>query len=66
MKTIEPETNDELRTEYDLRSLRVRKLGPERKSFSNNVRLEPDEVGIFLDADNITANVSDTTDSCDS
>jgi hypothetical protein len=65
MKMTKPETNDELRTEYDLRSLRVRRLGPERKSFSDNVRLEPDGVGIFLDADNITANVSDTTDSFD-
>ncbi|MCA1620276.1 MAG: tetratricopeptide repeat protein [Acidobacteria bacterium] len=33
MKKIEPATGDELRPEYDLRALRVRRLGPGRKSF---------------------------------
>jgi hypothetical protein len=65
MKTIEPETNDDLRVEYDLHSLRVRKLGPGRKSFSDTVRLEPDVAEIFHDADSIIANVSDTNDSFD-
>jgi len=51
MKRIEPETNDELRPEYDLRSLRVRKLGPGRKSFGDMIRLEPDVAEIFPDAD---------------
>ncbi|HAF15426.1 MAG TPA: hypothetical protein DHU55_14070 [Blastocatellia bacterium] len=51
MKKIEPEANDELRPEYDLRSLRVRKLGPGRKSFSGTIRLEPDVAEIFPDAD---------------
>jgi len=51
MKKIESETNDELRPEYDLHSLRVRKLGPGRKSFSGTVRLEPDVAEIFPDAD---------------
>lgn len=45
------EKNDELRPEYDLRSLQVRKLGPERKSFSDTVRLEPDVAEIFPNAD---------------
>jgi hypothetical protein len=45
------EKNDELRPEYDLRSLQVRKLGPERKSFSGTVRLEPDVAEIFPNAD---------------
>jgi hypothetical protein len=45
------EKNDELRPEYDLRSLRVRKPGPERKSFSGTVRLEPDVAEIFPNAD---------------
>ena len=51
MTRIESEANDELRPEYDLRSLRVRKLGSGRKSFGDTIRLEPDETEIFLDAD---------------
>ncbi len=51
MKKIEPEANDELRPEYDLRSLRVRKLGPGRKSFGGTVRLEPDAAEVSPDAD---------------
>ena len=51
MKRIEPENNDELRPEYDLRNLRVRKLGPERKSFGDMIRLEPDVAEIFPDDD---------------
>ena len=31
MKKAETEIDDELRSEYDLRSLRVRKVGPKRK-----------------------------------
>jgi hypothetical protein len=50
MKKAETEMDDELRPEYDLRSLRVRKLGPERKSFGDVVRLEPDVVEAFPDA----------------
>jgi len=53
MKKIEPEANDELRREYDLRSLRVRKLGPGRKSFGGTIRLEPDVAEIFPDADSV-------------
>ncbi|MGF1459032.1 MAG: hypothetical protein ACFBSG_08395 [Leptolyngbyaceae cyanobacterium] len=42
---------DDLRTEYDLKSLRVRRLGPERKSFGGTtVQLEPDVAEIFPDA----------------
>jgi hypothetical protein len=51
MKKIKPEASDELRQEYDLRSLRVRKLGPKRKSFGGTIRLEPDVAEIFPDAD---------------
>lgn len=51
MKKIETDINDELRPEYDLRSLRVRKLGRERKSFSGVVRLEPDVAELFPDAE---------------
>jgi hypothetical protein len=45
--------NDELRPEYDLKSLRVRKLGPGRKSFGNIVRLEPDVAKAFPNADSV-------------
>lgn len=43
---------DELRTEYDLKSLRVRKLGSGRKSFAGiTVRLEPDVAEMFPNSD---------------
>jgi hypothetical protein len=43
---------DDLRAEYDLKSLRVRKLGSGRKSFGGaTVRLEPDVAEIFPSAD---------------
>ncbi|MDV2991262.1 MAG: hypothetical protein N4J56_000916 [Chroococcidiopsis sp. SAG 2025] len=46
------EMEDDLRTEYDLKSLRVRKLGSGRKSFGGaTVRLEPDVAEIFPNAD---------------
>jgi hypothetical protein len=51
MKKVETDLNDELRPEYDLRSLRVRKLGQGRKSFAGIVRLEPDVAEVFPDAD---------------
>lgn len=41
------EWNDELRSEYDLKSLRVRKVGPERESFGELVRLAPDVAEVF-------------------
>lgn len=47
----ETETNDELRPEYDLKGLRIRKLAPGRKSFAGSVvRLEPDVAQVFPDA----------------
>ena len=52
MKKVETEVDDELRSEYDLKSLRVRRLGPGRKSFGGAVvRLEPDVAEVFPDAD---------------
>ena len=43
---------DDLRAEYDLKSLRVRKLGSGRRSFGETtVRLEPDVAAMFPDAD---------------
>jgi hypothetical protein len=52
MKRDEPEMEDDLRTEYDLKRLRVRKLGSGRKSFGGvTVRLEPDVAEMFPTAD---------------
>jgi hypothetical protein len=47
------ELEDDLRAEYDLKNLRVRRLGSGRKSFGGStVRLEPDDVAaIFPSAD---------------
>jgi ribosomal 50S subunit-associated protein YjgA (DUF615 family) len=53
MKKVEIEMEDELRPEYDLSALRVRKLGPRRKSFGDVVRLEPDVAEAFPDADSV-------------
>jgi hypothetical protein len=50
MKKAESEPGDELRTEYDLRGLRVRKIGPGRRKFGDLVRLEPDVAEAFPDA----------------
>jgi hypothetical protein len=52
MKRDKSEMEDDLRTEYDLTSLRVRRLGPGRKSFGGaTVRLEPDVAEIFPNSD---------------
>jgi hypothetical protein len=52
MKRDEPDMNDELRSEYDLKSLRVRRLGAGRKSCGETTaRLEPDVAVMFPDAD---------------
>ena len=53
MKKVESELEDELRPEYDLRSLRVRKLGRGRKRFGEVVRLEPDVAEAFPDAESV-------------
>ncbi len=43
---------DDLRSEYNLKSLRVRNLGPKRKSFGGaTVQLDPDVAEIFTNAD---------------
>ncbi len=50
MKKGETEMEDDLRSEYDLSALRVRRLGPGRKRFGDVVRLEPDVAVAFPDA----------------
>jgi hypothetical protein len=48
------EMEDDLRTEYDLKNLRVRRLGSGRKSFGGStVRLEPDVAEIFSSAESV-------------
>jgi hypothetical protein len=52
MKRDDLEMEDDLRTEYDLKSLRVRRLGSGRKNFGGaTVRLEPDVAELFPNAD---------------
>ena len=53
MKKTKANNNDELRPEYDLKSLQIRKLGPGRKSFEDFVRLEPDVAKAFPNADSV-------------
>ncbi len=51
MKKDKTTIQDELRPEYDLKSLRVRKMGPERKQFGGStIQLEPDVAEAFPDA----------------
>lgn len=46
------ELNDELRSEYDLSKLQVRRLGPGRQQFGGGVvRLAPDVATVFRNAD---------------
>ena len=49
MKQDKTITHHELRPEYDLRKLRVRKFGPARKQFGHFVKLEPDVTAMFPD-----------------
>lgn len=54
MKNIENEMEDELRPEYDLKSLRVYKVGPERKEFGGQfVQLAPDVAEMFPNSDSV-------------
>lgn len=51
MNTNDAEMDDELRPEYDLHSLQVRRLGPDRKAFGGLIRLAPDVAEVFPDAE---------------
>ena len=54
MKKVDTEMDDELRPEYDLKSLRVRKVGPKRKSFRGQaIQLEPDVAAVFPDSESV-------------
>ncbi len=53
MKKDNVKMEDELRPEYDLMSLKVRKVGPERKSFGTTVRLETDVATVFPDSGSV-------------
>jgi len=54
MKKVKTELEDTLRPEYDLKSLRVRKIGPERKSFLGSmVQLDPDVAEVFPDSGSV-------------
>jgi len=54
MRKVNTEMDDELRSEYNLRSLRVRKVGPERKSFGGaTVQLEPDVAEVFPNSESV-------------
>ena len=52
MKKGENDAEDELRPEYDLSSLRVRRFGPQRTGFSGEfVQLAPDVAQVFPNSD---------------
>jgi hypothetical protein len=52
MKKAKPE-KDTLKPDYDLCSLRIRKLGPARRSFAGVVRLEDDVARVFPSASSV-------------
>lgn len=52
-KKVENEMDDDLRPEYDLRSLRVRKVGSKRTGFGAFVQLAPDVVEVFPNAESV-------------
>lgn len=47
------EMEDELRPEYEITSLQVRKLGEKRKKFCDTVRLAPDVIAAFPNAETV-------------
>ena len=68
MRKVETEMADELRPEYDLRDLRVRKVGSKRKGFKGrSIQLEPDstneskKAGMLLQALNPFTNNKEIT-----
>ena len=54
MKKAENSMDDEIRPEYDLKSLRVRKVGPKRKTLGSvSVRLDPDVAELFPNSESV-------------
>ena len=54
LKAPKAKLNDELRPEYDLSQLHVRRLAPGRKQFGGDVvRLAPDVATAFRDAETV-------------
>lgn len=54
MREAENSMDDEIRQEYDLKSLQVRKVGAKRKSFGGRfVWLEPDVAALFPDSESV-------------
>ena len=54
MGKTEGSMDGELRPEYDLKSLRVRKVGPKREGFGGlSVRLDPDVAELFPDSESV-------------
>lgn len=54
MKKTKNKIEDELRPEYDLRNLRVRKVGPERQGFGEFfVQLAPDVAEVFPNSESV-------------
>jgi len=48
---MDNEMTDELRSGYDFKSLRVRKMGAQRTSFRGFVQLAPDVIEVFPNAE---------------
>lgn len=54
MRKAENSMDGEIRQEYDLKSLQVRKVGAKRKSFGGrSVWLEPDVAALFPDSESV-------------
>lgn len=54
IKKIKNEMEDELRPEYDLKSLRVRSVGPGRKGFGEYfIQLAPDVAEVFPNSESV-------------
>jgi hypothetical protein len=55
MKKVKNELEDELRPEYDLKSLQVRRVGPERAAFGGQrfVQLAPDVAEVFPNSESV-------------
>ena len=48
------EMQDDLRPEYDLNNLRIRKVGPGHRQFdSQEIQLAPDVAAVFPDSDSV-------------